>query len=143
MRCWNWTRVTGCCCHITTRTQTWSTSVERYRAAWSPGLGVGFKEETFFLKKNLCVCVCAHARGRVFRETAASDTLRSRMSRRTFTTSAHSAVRSRRGGWASCPREAWTSASARLQGETMTTTVMMAMMTMMIKLMTLGGMLRL
>ena len=40
------------------------------------------------------------------------------MSRRTSTTSAPSAVRSPREGWASCPREAWTSANVRSRGET-------------------------
>ncbi|CAG08879.1 unnamed protein product, partial [Tetraodon nigroviridis] len=47
------------------------------------------------------------------RGTAASGTLRSQRSLRTSTTSTPSAARSPRGGWASCPREGWTSVSVR------------------------------
>lgn len=51
------------------------------------------------------------------RVTAASATLRSRMSPRTFTTSTPSAAKSRRGAWGSCQRGASTSTSVRLPGE--------------------------
>lgn len=36
LHCWSWTQVTECCYHITTQTQTWSTSVERCRHSHSP-----------------------------------------------------------------------------------------------------------
>lgn len=70
---------------------------------------------TFALDSNGLSCVCVLSRA-----TAASATLRSQRSRRTSTTSTRSAVRSHRGGWASCPREVWTSASARSPGEIQT-----------------------
>lgn len=51
------------------------------------------------------------------RVTAASATLRSRMSPRMFTTSTPSAAKSRRGAWGSCQRGALMSTSVRLPGE--------------------------
>lgn len=50
------------------------------------------------------------------RVTAASGTLRSPTRRRLSTTSTPSPPRSPREGWDTCPNEAWTSTSVKLQG---------------------------
>lgn len=73
---------------------------------------VDVNQPVWFVSVHFFICVFCLSRA-----TAASVTLRSQMSRHTFTTSALSAVRSRREGWASCQREVWTSANVRSLGK--------------------------